>query len=92
MAVTPRQARTPPRREPHRIHDPAYLRFRETLREWRTEANLSQRALAERMGKSVAWINRSETGGRRVDALEWLEWLKACKVGVLKAVKRLDSP
>lgn len=92
MAAIPRKPRTPPTREPHRIHDPAYQRFRAALNEWRTGAGLSQRALAEKMGKSVAWVNRSETGGRRVDAMEWLAWLKACRVGVVAAVRTLQKP
>ena len=89
MPVTPKKSRKPPRRAPNPMHRPDYARFREALREWREEAGLSQRAMAERLGRSLAWVNRSETGGRRMDALEWFDWLDACGVGLLKAARRI---
>jgi Helix-turn-helix domain len=86
---THRQRRQPPRRKPNPLHRGEYKLFRELLLQWRTDAKLSQRALAERLGRSLAWVNRCETGGRRMDALEWLDWMDACGVDVLKAARAL---
>lgn len=91
MPGTPRRRRKPPVRKPNPIHRPDYARFREMLVKWRTDAGLSQRGLAERIGRSLAWVNRCETGGRRMDTLEWVEWVEACGVDPAVAVRRLSK-
>jgi ribosome-binding protein aMBF1 (putative translation factor) len=89
VPVTPKRTHKPPRRTANPMHRSDYVRFREALREWREAAGLSQRDMAKRLGKSLAWVNRSETGGRRMDALEWLAWVSACGVPIRAAVQRI---
>ncbi len=89
MPETPRKRRKPPVRKPNPLHRRDYVRLRALLLEWRTAAGLSQRALATRLSRSLAWVNRCETGGRRMDPLEWLDWLDACGVDASAAVRAL---
>ncbi|MEM9167043.1 MAG: helix-turn-helix transcriptional regulator [Planctomycetota bacterium] len=48
------------------------------LRRLREGADLTQRQLAERLGKSQQTIHSSETGSRRVDLGEFCRWVEAC--------------
>lgn len=86
---TPRPTPKPPRRTANPMHRADDARFRQALLEWREESGLSQRDMAERIGRSLAWVNRCETGGRRMDALEWLDWLEACGIRMPRALRRL---
>jgi transcriptional regulator with XRE-family HTH domain len=61
------------------LHTPAYERIRSLLRETRYAANLSQEELAARLGREQIYVSRCESGLRRVDLLEWLEIIVACK-------------
>jgi hypothetical protein len=55
----------------------------------RTRARLSQRALAERIGEGVWWVERCEMGTRRVDVSEFVRYCRACGVDPSKAVAEL---
>ena len=61
------------------LHTPAYEHIRALLRETRHAANLSQEELAVRLGREQIYVSRCESGLRRVDLLEWLEIIVACK-------------
>ncbi len=62
------------------------------LREIREAAGLTQRQLARKIRKPQWWITRSETGSRRVDVAEFVEFCIACSVqpaeGLGELVKR----
>lgn len=47
--------------------------------------------MADKLGKSLAWVNRCETGGRRMDALEWAQWTRACGVSAEAAMRALGE-
>lgn len=49
---------------------PEYARFLKRLRAARETAGLTQREAAARLGKSQAYVWKSEVGERRVDAVE----------------------
>ena len=59
------------------------------LRELRRRAKLTQRQLAERMGQSQWWVARSETGSRRLDVAEFVEFCLGCRVDPAKALTEL---
>ena len=61
------------------LHTPAYEHIRTLLRETRHAANLSQAELAARLGREQIYVSRCESGLRRVDLLEWLEIIVACR-------------
>lgn len=90
MPETPKKRRKPPVRLPNPIHRRDYTRLRALLIKWRTDAKLSQRAMAGELGRSLAWVNRCETGGRRMDPMEWLDWVRACGVDPVDAVRQLQ--
>lgn len=55
-----------------------YQRVPVHLRMLREAAGLTQRDLAKKLNKPQSWVARCETGGRRVDVSEWLEWNLGC--------------
>lgn len=50
------------------------------LRQCREAAELTQRDLADRLGRPQWWVHRAETGSRRVDVAEFLEWCQGCDI------------
>jgi transcriptional regulator with XRE-family HTH domain len=48
--------------------------------ELRTRANMTQRQLADAVGREQSFIGRIETGQRRVDLIEWVTICQACGV------------
>jgi transcriptional regulator with XRE-family HTH domain len=61
------------------------------LREVRERAGLTQRQLADRIRQSQWWVARSETGSRRMDVAEFVEFCIGCKVDPAKALTELVS-
>ena len=61
-------------------HGAAYRAQQRFLRELREEASLTQRELGKRLGKPQSWIYNCETGNRRMDITEFVDWAKACGV------------
>ena len=64
------------------IYTPPYELVVAQLRAARLAAGLSQEDLADRMGRTQLWVSRSERGERRVDLLEWLEYMLGCGADV----------
>lgn len=48
------------------------------LKATRLTAKLTQRQLAERLGRTQTYIADSELGRRRLDILQLYEWMRAC--------------
>ena len=59
-------------------HSPAYEPLLALLRALREEAELTQRALGELLGKPQSWVHNCEVGNRRVDVAEFTAWATAC--------------
>lgn len=59
-------------------HSERYRHVPDLLRRLREEAELTQRELGERLGKPHSWIYNCETGNRRVDVAEFIDWCEAC--------------
>lgn len=67
------------RRTGHKtIYTPPYELVVVKLKQVRLEAKLSQEDLADKLGRTQLWVSRTERGERRVDLLEWLEYLMGC--------------
>ncbi|MFN3242965.1 MAG: helix-turn-helix domain-containing protein [Planctomycetota bacterium] len=58
------------------LHDREYRRFVKRLREARESAGLTQQAVAKAMGRSQRFVSRCETGERRVDVIEFRDFLR----------------
>lgn len=69
-------------------HAPAYQLVPAFLRSLREEAELTQRALAQRLGKPQSWIYNCETANRRVDVTEFIAWAIQCGIAPLDAMSR----
>lgn len=54
----------------------------------RHEAGLTQRELAERLGRPRSYVSKIETAERRVDPVECEEWAKACGKNPLELFAR----
>ena len=56
---------------------PGYTRLVEAVVDMRRRAGLTQRQLAEELGREQSFVGRIETGQRRVDLVEFL-WIAKC--------------
>lgn len=59
------------------------------LRSMRERAGLTQRELADRIGQSQWWVARSETGSRRLDVAEFVEFCVGCETDPASAFTQL---
>jgi transcriptional regulator with XRE-family HTH domain len=48
------------------------------LQQMRTDAGLTQQALAEKLRMHNTMVHRSEIGDRRIDPVEFAAWCRAC--------------
>jgi len=69
-----------------------YRKVPHLLREMREQAGLTQREFAVRVGKTQSWVYKSESGLRRIDTAEFLDWCVGCEIkpdeGFAKLVQR----
>ena len=63
--------------------------LRETIVEMRRKAGLSQRQLAERLGRERNLVGRLEVGQRRLDVVEFYSICKACDADLKNVLQRL---
>jgi len=59
------------------------------LVEMREKAGLTQRALAEKLGKAHSFVAKYELGDRRIDIVEFYWICVACEASPLKETARL---
>ena len=67
-------SRKPPKKS---LHTPRYDLLLRMLREAREAAGLSQRQAARKLDRTQAYVSKSETGERRVDVVEMVDFLRA---------------
>ena len=68
-----------------------HVRLRKALIAARKHATLTQKALAERLGRRQAYISRIECGERRVDVVEFLDLAHAIGFNPATFARRRDS-
>lgn len=66
-----------------------YRRVPSFLRELREATGMTQRQLAKRLGRSQWWVARCETGSRRIDVAEFIEFCRGCGVEPERAISAL---
>ncbi len=59
------------------IHSERYQAFLIKLRQARADSGLTQRQVAEQLGRLQSFVEKSEQGQRRVDAAELFEFARA---------------
>jgi transcriptional regulator with XRE-family HTH domain len=69
-------------------HDLDYRPLPGLLCHLREEAGLTQRQLAQRMGKPQSWVYKCESANRRVDLAEFVNWCRACGVKPDEGLRR----
>ena len=78
------------RRTGHKtIYTPPHELVTAKLKQARLKAKLSQEDLADRIGRTQLWVSRTERGERRVDLLEWLEYLLGCEADVYDFIREV---
>ncbi|WP_175907987.1 helix-turn-helix domain-containing protein [Burkholderia seminalis] len=60
----------------HPIHDPRYQRIATLLAELRKARGLLQQDVADKLGRPQAFVSKVESGARRVDMVELLDFLR----------------
>lgn len=58
------------------IYSAEHIYLRQILTQRRLELGLSQRALADRLGVIHSFVGKVETGDRRLDVFEFVEYCK----------------
>ena len=64
------------------LHSKKYKRFLVRLKAAREDSGMTQTEVAKRLRKPQSWVSKSESGERRVDAVELGEFAKAYGKGV----------
>jgi len=70
-------------------HAQRYRQLPTMLRTMREAASLTQRDLGRKLRVTHVFVHKSETGGRRVDVAEFMDWCLACGVDPEKAFHAL---
>ncbi|WP_322026384.1 helix-turn-helix transcriptional regulator [Burkholderia sp. BCC1977] len=64
----------------HPIHDPRYQRIATLLADLRKQRGLLQQEVADRLGRPQAFVSKVESGVRRLDVVELLDFLRVLDV------------
>lgn len=72
------------------VHSPQYVHLRQILIQRRIELGLSQRALALRLDVVYSFVAKVETGDRRLDIFEFMEYCQALELDSLQLLKQLS--
>lgn len=71
------------------IYSPGYEMVLTLLRETRLDAGLTQAELCQRLHRPRNYVSKCESGERRVDVLEWVEFLVGCGADPVTFLVRL---
>ncbi|MFS4438721.1 helix-turn-helix domain-containing protein [Paracoccaceae bacterium GXU_MW_L88] len=61
---------------PKSLRSPLHTAMMHVLKEIRAEKGLTQRELAERLGRPYSYVAKIETGERRLDVPEFIEYMQ----------------
>jgi transcriptional regulator with XRE-family HTH domain len=68
---------------------PAHVALAAAAADLRKRAGLTQRQLADALGREHSYVARIETGQRRVDLVEWVTLCRACGAEPTQEIPRL---
>ncbi len=71
------------------IYSSGYEKVLDLLRETRLDAGLTQAQLCERLHRPRNYVSKCESGERRVDVLEWAEFMAGCGADPVTFLVRL---
>lgn len=73
------------------LRSPEHRALCKTLVESREKAGLTQRDLAERLGRPHSYVAKIEGGERRVDVIEFIALARALKLDPMKLLAKVAS-
>jgi transcriptional regulator with XRE-family HTH domain len=72
-------------------HSPRYRRFLKLLRAARAEARLTQTEVARALGRPQSFVAKCESGERRVDVIELLDFAQLYRKAVTHFTSRVNE-
>ena len=73
------------------IHSLAHTWLRELFTQQRNQLGLSQRALGQKMGVLASFIGKVETGDRRLDIFEFIEYCKGLELDPIQVLQEIEK-
>ncbi|AIP59713.1 XRE family transcriptional regulator [Burkholderia pseudomallei] len=73
----------------HPLHEPRYQRIAALLTELRKARGLLQQDVADRIGRPQGFVSKVESGSRRLDVIELLDFLHALEADPHEFIDRL---
>ncbi|MCO1348072.1 helix-turn-helix domain-containing protein (plasmid) [Burkholderia vietnamiensis] len=73
----------------HPLHEPRYQRIAALLTELRKAHGLLQQDVADRIGRPQGFVSKVESGSRRLDVIELLDFLRALDADPHEFIDRL---
>ncbi|TEU25169.1 helix-turn-helix domain-containing protein [Alkanindiges illinoisensis] len=73
------------------IHSPQHKWLREYFVQRRKELGLSQRAFAVRLNVVYSFVGKIETGDRRLDMFEFINYCEALEVDPIKVIEEIRN-
>lgn len=73
----------------HPLHEPRYQRIAALLMELRKARGLLQQDVADRIGRPQGFVSKVESGSRRLDVIELLDFLRALDADPHEFIDRL---
>ena len=74
------------------IHAAEHEQLRLIFRQQRERLGLTQRELASRMGVIYSLIGKIETGDRRLDVIEFIDYCRALELEPSEVLSMLEKP
>lgn len=73
------------------VHSDEHSWLRELFLNRRNELGLTQRALGERLGVVHSFVGKVETGDRRLDIFEFIEYSKGLELDPIVILKEIEK-
>lgn len=71
------------------LRTPGHLALMQVLTEARKEKRITQQELADRLDRPQSYVAKVETGERRLDVIEFIEWTTAIGVSSAQLVQQI---
>lgn len=73
----------------HPLHDARYQRIATALTELRKQRGLLQQDVADQLGRPQAFVSKVESGMRRLDVIELLDFLRVLEADPHEFIERV---
>ena len=73
------------------VHTDSYRFLLKLLTQARTDAELTQRQLAAKLGKHQSYVSKIESGERRLDVVEFIRAVNALGLDAIPLLERLQA-